>query len=231
MRTCPTCGRQLESDWSLCPDCWGAKPNDEGTPNYRRLADMPSENPGFWSAIATCFRKYAVFEGRATRLEFWRWIAFIFLFYLVQTLLAAPIGYVGRMVFRFAWLGAAGAPPFLTLVFALPTIAVVVRRLHDMNRSGVSGGIFLVCCVATQLLALPASFISWFILGDNPPRELEWIYRAAVPIVCGAAHLVLLIFAVVVMSRPGTPGDNQYGPDPRRRKPAAVGKGTTNEDV
>ena len=231
MRTCPTCGRQLESDWSLCPDCWGAKPNDEGTPNYRRLADMPSENPGFWSAIATCFRKYAVFEGRATRLEFWRWIAFIFLLNLVHTLLVAPFGHGGRMTFRFAWLGVAGTPALWTLAIVAPTLAVVVRRLHDMNLSGGAVGIFLVCGVAIQVLALPAIFIAWFILGDNPPRQLEWIYRAVVPALCGAACLAFQIFVIVVMSRPGTHGDNQYGPDPRRRKPAAEGKGTTNEDV
>jgi len=75
------------------------------------------------NAISTCFKKYATFEGRASRSEYW----FFYLFY--------AIAYVVGMV-----LGAVVGIPELMYLFIvplwLPLTAAGIRRLHDTGRSG-----------------------------------------------------------------------------------------------
>ena len=71
----------------------------------------------FAQSVKTCFRKYAVFKGRASRSEYW-W------FTLFTTI-------VGVLLTNADTLGA-----FFSLAVFLPTLSVGVRRLHDSNRSG-----------------------------------------------------------------------------------------------
>jgi uncharacterized membrane protein YhaH (DUF805 family) len=80
----------------------------------------------FGNSIAICFRKYASFAGRAPRAEYW-W------FVLFSVLAAAGVGFVFSMLDRS--LGTAAAW-LVDLAFFLPTIAVFVRRMHDLDRSG-----------------------------------------------------------------------------------------------
>ncbi len=72
----------------------------------------------FIDAVGVCFKKYADFNGCASRSEFWWW----FLFTVVVSLVCRSVGY---SLYGAFWLA--------TL---LPSIAVGVRRLHDTNRSG-----------------------------------------------------------------------------------------------
>ncbi len=73
---------------------------------------------GFAEAIKTCFSKYATFSGRATRSEFWYWQLFTFLVSMVLTVVFFPLVFLA------------------VLVFFIPNLAVYVRRLHDVGRSG-----------------------------------------------------------------------------------------------
>lgn len=67
----------------------------------------------FVDSIKTCFNKYATFEGRAKRSEFWWfWLA------------CFVVGYVPVI----GWIASLGA--------LIPIIAVGVRRLHDTNHCG-----------------------------------------------------------------------------------------------
>jgi len=80
---------------------------------------------GFGQAIATCFRKYAVFSGRASRSEYWFFVLFQTLLYVV--LIIADIA---------AFRGSMNVLSTLaSLVLFLPGLAVLVRRLHDTDRS------------------------------------------------------------------------------------------------
>jgi len=65
----------------------------------------------FGEAIKVCFNKFANFEGRARRSEFWWFQLFT---YIISSLTCGIGG----------------------LVLLLPTIAVTARRLHDTGRSG-----------------------------------------------------------------------------------------------
>ena len=91
-------------------------------------ADRPlgGTHVGFGGAIATCFRKYVVFRGRARRPEFWYWL----LFQVLLTILALALD---AATFDRTW-----GPFHLTvdLGLFLPSLAVLVRRLHDTNTSG-----------------------------------------------------------------------------------------------
>ena len=77
----------------------------------------------FGESIATCFRKYATFQGRASRPEFWWFYLFGFL-----AVLASLIVDVALHTFLIQLVVSLG-------LFA-PQIGVTVRRLHDTGRSG-----------------------------------------------------------------------------------------------
>lgn len=72
----------------------------------------------FAESIRTCFRKYADFNGRAARPEFWWWVLFVIVVGIV----------LGSINERLAQL--------FSLATILPNIAVTARRLHDIDRSG-----------------------------------------------------------------------------------------------
>jgi len=72
----------------------------------------------FLDAVKACLSKYADFNGRATRPEYW-W------FFLAVLLGSAATSIISVKVYSLFALG--------TL---LPIIAAGARRLHDTNRSG-----------------------------------------------------------------------------------------------
>lgn len=84
-----------------------------------RFGQAPS-SMGFGQAISTFFKKYATFEGRASRSEFW----FTFLFLVIVSAVLSAIDPTDALSGLFS------------LGVLLPTIALATRRLHDLNRSG-----------------------------------------------------------------------------------------------
>jgi uncharacterized membrane protein YhaH (DUF805 family) len=73
-------------------------------------------------------RKYAVFKGRASRSEYWMYLlvgTLINLFVVLITL------FMPRPLEVFSILASV-----LYVVFLLPSLAVMVRRLHDTSHSG-----------------------------------------------------------------------------------------------
>jgi uncharacterized membrane protein YhaH (DUF805 family) len=71
-------------------------------------------------------RKYAVFAGRARRKEYW-------VFELAHFPIILALVFVGKIV-RSTNLGL--LPTLYILAMIVPSLAGVVRRLHDTNRSG-----------------------------------------------------------------------------------------------
>ncbi len=80
----------------------------------------------FSTAISTCLSKYATFQGRASRSEYW-W------FYLFTVLLGWGATMVGAVTMED---GGDMLSVLVGLAFALPTFAAGSRRLHDIGRSG-----------------------------------------------------------------------------------------------
>ena len=81
----------------------------------------------FGKSVSTCFSKYANFDDRASRSEYWWFYLFGLLFQWVGGILGAiaggPEGY-----------GVLSTIAALCLV--VPFVAVGARRLHDTNKSG-----------------------------------------------------------------------------------------------
>ncbi len=85
---------------------------------------------GLGQAVATCLAKYATFQGRAHRPEYWWWMLFVILYGIAVWIIALIL---------YAIVGVGIAVVFALLAFAatiLPSLAVAVRRLHDVDRSG-----------------------------------------------------------------------------------------------
>ncbi len=72
--------------------------------------DVPPQE--FGGAIATCWRNYVNFQGRASRSEYWWFYLFVFIVSLVPIIGLASV------------------------LLIIPQWAAAVRRLHDINRSG-----------------------------------------------------------------------------------------------
>ena len=77
----------------------------------------------FTQSIEICFKKFSVFEGRASLSEFW-WFQLIWI-----------VSYLSMIMFSnneavvFFFLG-------IIILIAIPLFTVGVRRLHDTNKSG-----------------------------------------------------------------------------------------------
>lgn len=83
-------------------------------------------------------KNYAVFRGRARRSEYWYFV----LFNLIFLLLAAVIDNIIGTTFSFNTMNGMMHLPYgyLYMLYALaiviPSLAVAVRRLHDVGKSG-----------------------------------------------------------------------------------------------
>ena len=77
----------------------------------------------FTQAVQSGFNKYVIFSGRAPRSEYWYWALFSFIVQIVANMLDMAMG-MGLI------------SGLLSLALLLPSIAVGVRRLHDIDRTG-----------------------------------------------------------------------------------------------
>ena len=87
----------------------------------------------FFDSIKICFKKYFVVEGRASRSEYWYWVLFVIILDLFVDYLDATIAGVPWLEYEKLY-GPLGI--VLTVITFLPGLAVSVRRLHDVNKSG-----------------------------------------------------------------------------------------------
>jgi uncharacterized membrane protein YhaH (DUF805 family) len=81
----------------------------------------------FGEAIASGFRNYVNFNGRAARSEYWFWTLFVVLVSFVT-------GGIDYFLFPASQIGPINGLAGLALF--LPGLAVSVRRLHDIDRTG-----------------------------------------------------------------------------------------------
>ena len=91
-------------------------------PNY---PDPGLGSVGVGKAIKLCFSKYADFQGRAPRAEYWWWTLF-------SVIINCTIGLIPIL----GWL--------ISLALFLPSLAVAWRRLHDIGKGG---GWFFLCLI------------------------------------------------------------------------------------
>ena len=115
----------------------------------------------FSESISTCFKKYFVFQGRASRSEYW-WFQ----------LLVAPAYFIASFIDE-------GSPIFIIslticVVSFIPAVAAGVRRLHDTNKSGFFLLISLIPFIGGLImlfLLIPEGTKGKNQYGDNPLKK------------------------------------------------------------
>ena len=85
-------------------------------------ADTKMEDINLFNAIKICFQKFFIFTNRASRSEYWWFILFYTIFATIPTFVP------NENVVVFGYI--------MSLLLFIPGIAVTVRRLHDINKSG-----------------------------------------------------------------------------------------------
>ena len=91
---------------------------------------------GFEDAVRSVLSKYVGFQGRALRSEYWWWILFVIILTAVTN---AIDGFVIAPLLGFQSFEMNAGQPLsiiVSLAFFLPSLAVSIRRLHDIGRSG-----------------------------------------------------------------------------------------------
>jgi uncharacterized membrane protein YhaH (DUF805 family) len=78
----------------------------------------------FQEAVKDAFSKYTQFSGRSSRSAYWYWYLFLILGEIVAGITDAILGTGSIVLIIFA------------LGVIIPGLAVSVRRLHDIGRSG-----------------------------------------------------------------------------------------------
>ena len=138
----------------------------------------------FQSALQT-LKKYADFNGRASREEFWCFFAFLIIANAVASFVGLLLGFGGAL------------PGIVAPLLIIPQLAVAVRRLHDLGKSGRE---LVVPCI--MLLAVPLAFA----------------FRGILPkiVALGFLGLTLLVFAnlLTLFLKKGTTVPNRYGAAP-----------------
>lgn len=166
----------------------------------------------------TPLKRYAEFSGRSSRAELWWFMLFMLIMFMVMWfVMVGSIGGLASMASEPSTgaLGALGGGLIIFVLFSLaiiiPSIAVQVRRLHDTNRSGWwLGGYYLL-----YALYMAMAFSTFMSAATDPTAAAEPNMGAfGMTMILGLALFVYMIVLLVFYVLPGTPGPNNYGPDP-----------------
>ena len=138
---------------------------------------------GFGEAIKVCFNKYVDFSGRARRSEYW-W------FYLFCILVNLVLGWIPIVGF------------IISLGLLLPSLAALIRRLHDINRSG-------WWCLGFYGVMILGMAVGGTILASGAEALGVGIMVLSV--------IAVIVWSIVWLASDGTPGPNRFGEDPKGR--------------
>ena len=118
----------------------------------------PTHMMSFGDAITNCLtNNYVGFSGRASRSEYWFWVLFTMIVSFVT-------GIMDGFIFGSEF-GAGLISTITSVVFFLPGLAVWVRRLHDVGKSG--------WWILSSILILPVLLLLYWLIieGDSNPNE------------------------------------------------------------
>jgi uncharacterized membrane protein YhaH (DUF805 family) len=106
-------------------------------------------------------KKYATFEGRARRKEYWMFVLWNIIVSLVLSIVLGLIGAVihAPMISLLVWI--------YSLAIILPSLAVGVRRLHDTGRTGWWVLIGLIPIIGAIVILI-------FVVQDSQPGDNQY---------------------------------------------------------
>jgi len=106
-------------------------------------------------------KKYAVFNGRARRKEYWMFVLFNIIASMVLSFVDGLIGTVDPVT------GFGALSGLYSLAVLIPSIAVSVRRLHDVGKNGAMLFIVFIPIVGGIWLLV-------LMVGDSMPGDNEF---------------------------------------------------------
>ena len=167
---CTVCGAETEPLSQFCAIC-GNKLIAENEVNSSSQNNPDNKNPMVnpVKAISLGFRNYLNFSGRSSRAEYWWWMLFYSLIFII------PV--IGQLI---------------NIVLIIPSISLTSRRLHDIGKTGwwqlwiilvylllfllfivlIVGGppVWLICFILFLILTI--CWIRWMCLkGNSGPNK------------------------------------------------------------
>ncbi len=135
---CPNCGAQMVNrgtgSQNFCPSCGARMAN--------KYDAAPAETFNLITAYKSMFKKYAKFNGRSRRSEYWFATLANFLVIMIAYMLMIPAivesantGYMSDGMAVFMALVALAIFGY-SIAVMIPGLAMGVRRLHDVGKSG-----------------------------------------------------------------------------------------------
>ena len=128
---------------------------------------------GFGEAVRTFFQRYTDFQGRSRRSEYW-WVALaLFLFVIAASFLVGLLGgLAGGSLNAIGYL-LVGVFGLAYLAIIVPSIALMVRRFHDLNQTGWLALVFILLnFVPLVSLISSIGLLVWFAMpGTVGPNK------------------------------------------------------------
>lgn len=157
-------------------------------------------------------RKYADFKGRARRAEYWSFMLLQSLAYgLIVAFALTGLGAkdagsgIATVLMAFGILG------LVSLALFLPNLAVLARRMHDINLSA-----WFLLLLVPNVVANFQTMGTLMTIGKTPNMSAETLaaQMAGTGVITIVAMLCsLAVFVITVW--PGASGHNKFGPDPK----------------
>jgi uncharacterized membrane protein YhaH (DUF805 family) len=164
-------------------------------------------SPGFWTF-------YFSAAGRISRSQYW--LRFCLPYFVIGLVLQISVGISGESSVAHSALSS--LLTIFSLVVIWPTIVILIKRIHDRNKSGwlclalygpmILAFILMFAWLADAIIAAAAG-------KDVSPPEINAVGVSAI-ILLIVSMIVSLWFFVEFGCLRGTIGANRYGPDPVR---------------
>lgn len=159
----------------------------------------------FTQAIKSVFSNYANFSGRARRSEYWYFVLFSAIINLALIPVSILASEVGQII-----------TTLIGLAILVPSLAVLVRRLHDVGKSGWYYFGFLIIYIILLIICC----ITAFVFSDLRSESSAFGIVGVIP-------MILLFFGVIgysfyllyLMCNDSQIGENRWGANPKGVNP------------
>ena len=166
---------------------WLMSPRNDEANRQGPGAEESQPMISFIGAIKLGFQRYFDFSGRSTRAEYWWWVLFTFLAAIVLTIVDNILGTNSEDGGGGLITGLWGLATFI------PGLAVTIRRLHDINKSG-----WWILLALISWLIIPAIvLLIWFIRPSHSEANKQdlgvyVIFGSIIGFIIGIVFAILL---------------------------------------
>jgi len=170
----------------------------------------------FGEAVKTCLRKFATVKGRARRSEYWWFVLFV-------TCVSWAFSFAGMVSPILSVIGT-----ILSIIFTIPGLTALTRRLHDTGHSGwwvaiialvyaiiLIGGIMLIAPYISQI-ADAKDVDTMTVFAESMANAVsEHEVLSTVMVVCTLLYMLLWVITFIFAVMDSKHGTNKYGASPK----------------